>query len=146
MNACFPVKTGSGGAAVWFAPPRPAGGVGASALPKNVGWAVMMTLAPAFTACWSTAIVAIEVVTIPLTMVDGSPAFTLSTESSFHSTPMFFLMRSITSSAVIAAAPDNVLAHANGAAAASAANSRLERSAIGSTNHSRVSKLFQHDQ
>ena len=77
-----------------------------------------MTLAPAFTACWSTAIVAIEVVTIPLAMVDGSPAFTLSTESGFHSTPMFFLMRSITSSAVMAAAPDNVLAHANGAAAA----------------------------
>ena len=40
----------------------------------------------------------------------------VSTESGFHSTPMFFLMRSITSSAVIAAAPDNVLAHANGAA------------------------------
>ena len=34
-----------------------------------------------------------EVVTIPLAMVDGSPAFTVSTESGVHATPMFFLMR-----------------------------------------------------
>ena len=71
-----------------------------------------------------------EVVTIPLAIVDGLPAFTVSTESSFHSTPMFALMRSITSPAVMAAAPDSSLAHANGAAAARAANSRLERSAM----------------
>ena len=36
----------------------------------------MTKFAPAFTACWSTAIVAIDVVTIPLVMVDGSPALT----------------------------------------------------------------------
>ena len=35
-----------------------------------------------------------------------SPAFSVSSESSFQSTPMFFLIRSITSPAVTAAAPD----------------------------------------
>ena len=40
--------------------------------------------APAFTACCSTAIVAMDVVTIPLATVDGSPAFKVSSESAFH--------------------------------------------------------------
>ena len=76
---------------------------------------------------------AIEVVTIPVTRVAGSPAFSVSTESGFHSTPMFVLMRSISWSAVIACAADNFPAPERGAAAASAAsaaNSRLEMSAI----------------
>ncbi len=71
-----------------------------------------------------------DVVTIPLAMVDRLPAFTVSTESDFHATPMFFLMRSTISSAVIGAAPGILPADANGAAATRAANSRLERTAI----------------
>ena len=94
----------------------------------------MTMFAPAFTACCSTAIVAMDVVTIPLAMVDGSPAFTrVDASRAFHSTPMFFLMRSITSPAVMAGAPDTFVAGTNGAAAAAAAraaNSRLDRSAM----------------
>ena len=89
--------------------------------------------APAFTACCSTVIVAMDVVTIPLATVDTSPAFSVSSESTFQSTPMFFLIRSITSPAVTAAAPDTFVVGTNGAAAAAAAraaNSRLERSAM----------------
>src|SRR4029453_10301647 len=92
--------------------------------------------APDFTACCSTVMVAMDVVTIPLATVDTSPAFSVSSESTFQSTPMFFLIRSITSPAVTAG-----VAGTNGAAAtaaARAANSRLDRSAMLWTNHSRV--------
>ena len=61
----------------------------------------MTRFAPDFTACCSTASVAIDVVTTPVTTVEGSPALIASTVSAFHSTPMFFLMRSISSCAVI---------------------------------------------
>ena len=40
---------------------------------------------------------AIAVVTTPETTVAGSPALMVSNVSGFHSTPMFFLMRSMTS-------------------------------------------------
>src|SRR5215203_5002924 len=65
----------------------------------------MTRFAPAFTAFCSTSSVAMEVVTTPVTTVDGSPALNVSTSSLLHSTPMFFLIRSTISCAVIAAAP-----------------------------------------
>src|SRR5262245_44561217 len=60
----------------------------------------MTRFAPACTAFCSTSSVAIEVVTTPVTTVDGSPALKVSTVSLLHSTPMFFLMRSTISCAV----------------------------------------------
>ncbi len=97
-----------------------------------MGWLVITTLAPAFTACCSTAIVAIAVVTTPVTTLAGSPAFRPSTVSGFHGTPIRAVMRSISSFAVSAA--EAVWPGANGAAAAAAArvvNSRRERCVIG---------------
>ena len=60
----------------------------------------MTKLAPACTAFWSTSSVAIEVVTTPVTTVEGSPILNVSTSSLLQSTPMFFLMRSTISCAV----------------------------------------------
>ncbi len=102
----------------------------------------MTRFAPAFTACCSTASVAIDVVTTPVTTVEGSPALTVSTVSAFHSTPMFFLMRSIRSCAVTRGPPATRLTASGAAAtaAASAVNSRRDRSAM-SALFSGVSRL-----
>ena len=64
----------------------------------------MTRFAPACTAFCSTSSVAIDVVTTPVTTVDGSPALNVSTSSAPQSTPMFFLTRSTISCAVTAAA------------------------------------------
>ena len=58
--------------------------------------------------------VAIDVVTMPVTTVDGSPALKVSTVSARHSTPMLFLMRSTISPAVTAA--NGLSSNANGEA------------------------------
>ena len=60
----------------------------------------MTKFAPACTAFCSTSSVAIDVVTTPVTTVDGSPVLNVSTSSLLQSTPMFFLMRSTISCAV----------------------------------------------
>jgi hypothetical protein len=53
---------------------------------------------------------------MPVTAADGSPALNVSTVSGFQSTPMFFLMRSTTSSAVTAPPIDRAI-ETSGAAA-----------------------------
>jgi lysophospholipase L1-like esterase len=91
---------------------------------------VTTKLAPAFTACCSTAVVASAVVTMPVTAVAASPALRPSTVSAFQSTAICFLMRSITSCAESADAREDLPPVANGATAAMvaiAANLRLER-------------------
>src|SRR5262252_4653457 len=60
----------------------------------------MTRFAPAWTAFCSTSSVAIDVVTTPVTMVDGSPALNVSTSSLLQPTPMFFFTRSTISRAV----------------------------------------------
>src|SRR6476469_594856 len=91
----------------------------------------MMRFAPAWTAFCSTSSVAIEVVTTPVTTVDGSPALNVSTSSLRHSTPMFALMRSTTSWAVTRVATSvRLVAYMNGVttvpAAVIATKSRLD--------------------
>src|SRR5580658_9756133 len=110
MKSSLAVKTGSGGGGsagvVGGGPPgkpRRTGGVGVSALEKKVGSLVTIRFAPAFTERLSTSSDASEVVTIPVTVAEGSPALKVSTDSGvsgFQSTPMFFLIRSTTSWAV----------------------------------------------
>src|SRR5262245_14324957 len=63
----------------------------------------MTKFAPLLTARLSTSIVAIAVVTTPVTIAAESPALNVSTVSVFHVTPTFCLMRSTISWAVIAA-------------------------------------------
>src|SRR5688572_302337 len=90
----------------------------------------MTMFAPAFTARRRTSIVASEVVTTPVTGVDGSPALNVSTVDAFQSTPTAFRIRSTISCAVTAAAPSGAGSRTNGAATAPAAprqtNSRRE--------------------
>ena len=95
----------------------------------------MMRFAPLCTAFWSTSSVAIDVVTTPVTTVDGSPALNVSTSSLLHSTPMFFFTRSTMSCAVSApAGRATASVAANGVAtaptAASATKSRREISGM----------------
>ena len=73
---------------------------------------------------------AIAVVTTPETTVAGSPALMVSNVSGFHSTPMLFLMRSMTSVAEMGGLVVRRLVSANGAAMAEtvrAPNSRRDR-------------------
>ena len=90
----------------------------------------MTKFAPARTAFCSTSSVAIDVVTTPVTIVDGSPALNVSTSSLPQSTPMFFFTRSTISCAVTVAPCTNALPRMNGVATApaavSATKSRLE--------------------
>src|SRR5262245_9849522 len=74
----------------------------------------MMRLAPALTPRLKTSMVAMAVVTTPLTTPAGSPALNVSTVSDFHSTPTLFLMRSMISCAVTAAARRDPLRRPNG--------------------------------
>jgi hypothetical protein len=90
----------------------------------------MTRFAPASTAWRSTLRDAIAVVTTPEMTVAGSPALMVSTVSVFHSTPIFFLIRSMTSAAERGATADTRRVDANGAAIAdtvSAPNSRRDR-------------------
>ena len=76
---------------------------------------------------------AIAVVTTPETTVAGSPALMVSNVSGFHSTPMFFLMRSMTSVAEMGGLAVSALVRANGAAMAEtvrAPNSLLDRGVV----------------
>src|SRR5688500_3652035 len=74
--------------------------------------------APDFTTRRRTSMVASEVVTRPVTTVDGSPALNVSTVSAFHGTPRLFRMRSTTSCDVGAAAPCAAGSSRNGEATA----------------------------
>ena len=90
----------------------------------------MIRFAPASTARRSTNMDAIAVVTTPETAVAGSPALMVSKVSGFHSRPMFFLMRSMTSVAEMGALAVTPPVSAKGAATAETArapNSLLER-------------------
>src|SRR5687767_11388330 len=64
--------------------------------------------------------VAREVVTTPVTTVDGLPALNVSTVSVLHGTPRLFRIRSTTSCAVGAAAPSAAGSSRNGEATAPA--------------------------
>jgi|HubBroStandDraft_6_1064221.scaffolds.fasta_scaffold1088400_1 hypothetical protein len=115
--------------------PRLTGGVGVSAFEKNVGSQVTIRFAPTFTALPSTSNDASAVVTIPVTVVEGSPALNVSTVSGFQPTPMFFLIRSMTSCAVTALPIERASGVAATPVAISATNLRRETGCRRSSFH-----------